>query len=556
MAKMYPSRQLDFNGSVGEEEVYNALKKLPDEYFVFHSLAWSHKKTVGVSWGEADFTIFHRIKGMLVIEVKSGRIDYHNHTWFQNNKEMKDPMIQANRSKFHLVDVMRFLPMDQKIWAEPLIWFPSVDSKDFQGEYPVNCNSKNVLFRDALSDPQLYIDRAYSYYDSEQQTKLSPEWFQFTVKKLMPEFSTIESISSSRNAMNHEMIRLTNEQSILIDYLELQQVAAIQGGAGTGKTMLAIEKAKRLSEDGSVLFLCFNKYLLNYLKKEFSIVNVSYENLNSLVCRKLAVPQVDTDDITRFLNNYDRYEWEFKNIIIDECQDFDDEHIELLSAIASTEQGCFYVFYDRNQFVKGRIFPKWLERSECRLVLNKNCRNTQYIAVTSGKPIDFMPKMPHRSVSGVMPNMILLKNRAELLDNLRLTIAQYSKQGVSFDQICILTTKTEDSSFLGGLGNIGIYKIMDERSPKGVLFTTCRKFKGLESDVILLVDVDKETFSNEENRRIFYVGSSRAKFFLEIFSIGIEPDFVHMANNLSQNNYGDNFKKALALELNVAFKQS
>ena len=41
--------------------------------------------------------------------------------------------------------------------------------------------------------------------------------------------------------------RMTMEQTRLIEYLDEQRVAAIQGGAGTGKTMLAIEKARRLS---------------------------------------------------------------------------------------------------------------------------------------------------------------------------------------------------------------------------------------------------------------------------------------------------------------------
>ena len=45
----------------------------------------------------------------------------------------------------------------------------------------------------------------------------------------------------------------------------------ISGGAGTGKTSLAIEKAKRLAKSGrSVLFLCFNIPLFKYLDRILS----------------------------------------------------------------------------------------------------------------------------------------------------------------------------------------------------------------------------------------------------------------------------------------------
>ena len=48
-------------------------------------------------------------------------------------------------------------------------------------------------------------------------------------------------------------------------------------------------------------------------------------------------------------------------------------------------------------------------------------------------------------------------------------------------------------------------------------FSTCRKFKGLEADAIILVDVDENTFE-QENVLLFYVGSSRARIRLDVIS--------------------------------------
>ena len=81
MARIIPSivTREDFNGSYGEEQLYEALSNLPDEYTVFHSVRW-HKKQIGkgVQWGEADFTIYNPRRGILVVEVKAGGIRHND----------------------------------------------------------------------------------------------------------------------------------------------------------------------------------------------------------------------------------------------------------------------------------------------------------------------------------------------------------------------------------------------------------------------------------------------------------------------------------------------
>ena len=78
MARMIPNTMQDDNDSYGEKQVFEALRtKLGPDYVVFHSVRWndiySAKRTI---WGESDFTIFHPHKGIIVIEVKSGGVEY------------------------------------------------------------------------------------------------------------------------------------------------------------------------------------------------------------------------------------------------------------------------------------------------------------------------------------------------------------------------------------------------------------------------------------------------------------------------------------------------
>ena len=134
MAKFIPSvKPEDFNNSYGEKAVYEALRTLNDQYTVFYSLSWvgiNEKRTIG----EADFVIVHPDKGVLVIEVKSGEIEYKNGEWIQTNTKSGqskriEPYVQARKSQFELLD-----RLNKNIQEFRLRLFPAVPAeyvKDF-----------------------------------------------------------------------------------------------------------------------------------------------------------------------------------------------------------------------------------------------------------------------------------------------------------------------------------------------------------------------------------------------------------------------------------------
>lgn len=210
----------------------------------------------------------------------------------------------------------------------------------------------------------------------------------------------------------------------------------------------------------------------------------------------------------------------------------------------------FYIFFDKNQFVQGREFPNWLKNSECRLVLNINCRNTFSIADTSGKPIGVEPKVKNKGVKGDMPKFYICDDKAAGLKKLSVLIDQYRNNGYAYNQICILTVKTETTSFLQGVEKIGNHSIKTTRGNSNVLFTTARKFKGLEADAIIIIDADTETFADEEGKRLFYVGASRAKHYLDIVFVGGKAELEDIVSKIGDKKYPTPFI-GIARSLNV-----
>ena len=550
MARMIPNTMQEDNDSYGEKQVFEALKtKLGPEYVVFHSVRWndiySAKRTI---WGESDFTVFHPQKGIIVIEVKSGGVEYDGNGWSYvrtDNHEryhMKNPLKQADKSKYRFVELLGDLFEDNgcsskiKCQIEPAVWFPSVSSRTDVGNMPMEFHEEIVLLENALDDPETYINKIYEFYNMKELTYLTPDCAQMVIDAFAPHFRAVASLKSKREEQKDLFFRLTEEQNALINYLEEQKVAAIQGAAGTGKTVLACEKAKALAKTGKVLFLCYNQFLRKALQEEKELnpskyENVDFYNIHQLVSSKIKAPNVGDDDIEVFLSRYDQYDCDYKQIIIDEAQDFKDLFIEKLYEIAFYSEGSFYVFFDKNQFVQGREYPKWLRDAECRLVLNINCRNTYRIAEASGRPIGVEPKTM-KYVKGDNANLYICGDRKSVEKKLISLIAMYHENKYPLDEICIISAKTVENSIISNVKRLGCYDLTEERQKGKVLFTSSRKFKGLESDAIILIDIDDTTFENDENKRLFYVGSSRAKLNLDLVVNGNESTIATIVDQL------------------------
>ena len=551
---MIPSNEEEFNNSFGERQIYLALKDgLPDDYTVFHSYKWNQRsRDNSIEWGEADFTVFHRKYGVLVIEVKSGGIILDDGYWYsertdnqQRNRMKMGPLDQANKTKYNLIDsISESLPIMERCRVEAAVWFPSISGGDLSHDLPKAYHPDIVLTEESLNAPEQAIKKAYRFYNSENQTKLSQHVASQIVKALAPEFRAVQSMSSIRAENEYAFFRLTNEQNSLLEYLDEQLTAAIQGCAGTGKTLLAVEKARRLSKDGKVLFLCFNQFLMEDLReKNWEYRDkIDFYNLQRLVIRNTKTEYLpELDDITDYLLDAEE-RWPYRHIVVDEGQDFHETHLELLAEIAKDQGGAFYVFYDENQLVQQRLIQECLQKAPCRLILRRNCRNTRHIATTSARSIDIEPVIWDKLPDGELPVFHILSEESELVPRLVTLVSQYSREGVPAQQITILTLKTIETSSMRNINMIGNHKIVSSRNDDGLLFTTVRRFKGLESDIIILIDVDAETFEDIQSRNLFYVGASRAKHALDIITLADETELQRIAQAL----VGKEVKRSIA----------
>lgn len=563
MAIMIPGMQYkdvheDFNGSIGEMRLYELLEQLPDDFYVLHSTAWNEQRRRNefstrkyVQWGEADFTVYHPEKGIIVFEVKDGLISYSREQgWIQINRRTGatssiDPMAQAEKSKYYFLDQV-FKPAFNGVTPFTFcsaVWFTSGDRNLITGSLPLNYKEETTLWANDLASVeqvQNAINRVFKYHDAYCANP-SVELTNKTLDLLAPEFGLVRSIRSRALANETLFHVMTREQNRLLEYLDEQQTAAIHGTAGTGKTIMAIEKAKRLEADGPVLLLCFNRFLMEHIREELGSdhPNISVFTIDALYAKLSGglscFDSVDerNDAILEVLMDWKSLRWTYKHIIVDEGQDFFADHLQLLSEIAEETDGCFYVFYDKHQFVQGMEYPEWLDKSECRLVLSHNCRNTHEIALTSTRPIALPEKRIRMNplmeyVDQPKPKLFFVQDENALQEYVLKLIRKYSDAKYKKSDIVLLSMKADGCSALEREKMVPELAAIcsDRRQPNKVLFTTVRKFKGLEADVVICIDVDGDSFTNDTNRSLFYVGTSRAKTWLDILTTTPQEEFA------------------------------
>ena len=522
MAKMIPSTVRDFHESRGEEKVFFALRSLPDSITVIHSFRWlhpgKHRKVLAKvgPQGEGDFIVFDPSRGLMVIEVKGGEIWCERGEWRQRNRRTGAvraiwPETQASNTCHRIREELQArLPEATSLLFCHAVWFP--EGMPDREKLPMNCPSEIVLDEEDIGHPERAIGRAFSYWGNAFPGRggVSDNDARRVLESLAPTFSLVPSVQRSIEERDAQLVQLTREQARIIDFLDEQRHAAVHGAAGTGKTLLAIEKARRLATlDDPVLFLCYNRALKEHLQQEHSCPNVHYATFHGLA-RETFGPVSSLEDVEQALLSHlmqDR-PLPYSHLIVDEAQDFKTDWLEFLSHYF--REMTFYVFYDRNQLVQEGDLA-WLEAVPCRLILSRNCRNTNEVARVAYRA-GGLTVSPTLGVSGPRPVLHTVQTDASAaqLTSKLLAAARKKTRAAPCDLAVLTMNPLSATNPLRGIRLPGL-QFASRPAVGRVTMTTVRRFKGLEARLVIVPDVDFRRANDSGWRRRLYVACSRAR---------------------------------------------
>lgn len=525
---------------------------LPDGVLIYHSYPWlrseRNDKTgkVTMKEGEADFVVVIPELGFLVIEVKGGKVEFDHDEckWYRllysgDRKEIKDPIKQAigntHELKRRVVD--RAFPGLKSLPCAfgYAVLFPDCD---YQGTAPPGADSAIILSAKDLPHLGHRIPEILRKWTPKKPEPMSKEQLKGVRDALTSTFSLIPVLSRQIDEEEEQLVRLTEEQSRLLDFLQAHERCLIEGVAGSGKTLLALEQARRFAKQGrKTLFVCYNKTLAQWIRDGLSgamedLVDVyHFHGLCRRLCNEAGVrfepskraagefyrseaPSLLLETIGIIGTKYDA-------VIVDEGQDFDSEWWLPLELLCHEEENApFYLFYDPAQklFVNKIGLPDLGKPYS----LKTNCRNTRKIASVCALIREIEIKIHDAAPSGIKVEAYVCETAVEQKRKCESILKEMDKGGLKSSQIVIqspLRLDNPDSSF-SATAQIGRFPLVTDvrkwQEGKGVLFTTVRSFKGLEADVVIMVDIPEQVEFTIFSTNDLYVGASRAKHILHV----------------------------------------
>lgn len=467
MALMFPKQPRSGTKSFGEKVLFKEFeKKLPDTYKVFHSVAWLTKTERGIEEGETDFVVIEPTGGILILEVKGGNVTYDGiaDKWESNGEEISDPFGQGKKAKWCITDHLN------KIFNRSVsfhigygVAFPDIEVPDNLG---IDKPREFILDRNDVENLASCITTMFQQIKPYSSVKDQEN--QEIYKKLESIFYSSQNINKQTTEyfrkLNQVVERLTEEQYIIIDTLKRHRKAAISGCAGSGKTLVAIEKAVRLHNEGfSVLILCHNPYLAKSILERVSdngIVVLSFEELIDRVNKdpeaQLTIaryPELEQHipwtqfmepkefELEMALDNLIKYPLNFDAVIVDEGQDFKDNWWMVVEAcLADKANGIFYIFFDERQNIAHFEPPRYIV-PQLPFELSRNCRNMGEIFKYVQQLGDMMPPLSEElSGEGIVrewlyssENMLIPMTIEALID-----AGKYSHE---FQEIAVITAE-------------------------------------------------------------------------------------------------------------------
>jgi hypothetical protein len=514
MATVYPN-EAPQNSPRSEIKVRASLCAVAD-IVVFHSIVWQSRRGSKQGDGEADFIVVAPDFGILVLEVKGGGIEVVDGHWYSHGGDgvrhgIKNPFDQAKDSKYALLNF--FKAVDPHLSRFPIVHgvvFPDIVVKELIG---FNAPREIIIDRVDLLQPKVAIERIFRHWSKCRS--LSKSDIHNIVCQLAPTVKVRRLLRDDVEDIERALLDLTSEQIRVLQTIRRIKHAAILGGAGTGKTVLAVEKVRQLASTGfRSLLLCYNAPLRQHLASILKSTSVDVETFHSLAVRearhaKTTIPfdpkgdwyENDAPRILQESANVTRTKYDA--ILIDEAQDFS---IKWLSAVKSmlADDGVLYLFADSHQnlYCRGWSLPEGV----IELELTVNCRNTRQIAQKVANI--YSDSICEKSVNGPKPKFLEVDRRNQIVPYIiELMESLVLEERIRPTQVIILS---DSALIVSELRTTGVDRyLFTTLDGHGIPTETLYRFKGLERDVVVLAISDD--IEQCELQAAAYVGLSRAK---------------------------------------------
>jgi len=437
---------------------------------------------------------------------------------------MKDPFKQALDHRYDLERLISTVDgwRGDKLFIAHGLAFPYITIH--QLKLAPDAPREILVDRNEIKEPAEAIERVLAFHRGARDKRRAPgeDGAAMLRDLLVPRVSIPVPMAQEFLEEEEQLVLLTHDQSIALRRMARDKRMVITGCAGSGKTMLAVEHAKRLAANGDrVLFSCFSKALAQHLRQREKTKGVDFFNFHSL-CFYLAhragvkLPEFDGDPPASYweedlpealVQAIDQLGEQYDALIVDEAQDFHTSWLDaLMYTLRNAEYAPVWLFMDDNQRVYDvkldvpREFRPW--------DLTVNCRNTQAIHCEVMKKYEGEMQPEALGPPGRDIELVHSEDQAQAVAAVLERLC--GQEEIPPQDVVVLSSHGFKKSRVAK-GLPGRYRLVDERGKLGnnVYCSSIRGFKGLESPVVVLCELEDLDDASVDQQ--LYVALSRAK---------------------------------------------
>jgi hypothetical protein len=567
MAKMIPPHWHDTTPR-SEQRVFSLLQNDPqtDDWVVLHSL--NIKQSGTRPYGEVDFVVLIPGAGVFCLEVKGGRVACKDGAWTTTDASgatfplKRSPFSQAqggmHEVRRSLEERLARAPDFYKVPFGYAVIFTDVEAPPPD----IGTEPWEVIDHHSLTTGLAgHLLRAAKHQRARHHLQSSPAEPQSPLLRKMrdalrPDFDMIVARGTVVSDSERRLLRLTEEQYQLLDLLGGNARCLFEGAAGTGKTLLALEFARRCARSGDrVLLICFNRLLGDWFANEIRVTATGmdvtagrfYKCLRaaivaSAIAGEFQAAEQQSQDSELFDTLYPLYgqlaleasDNRFDVIVMDEAQDLVRPPVlDLLDVWlkGGLRDGRWAFFGDfHRQAIYGNGCPEDVHQlisAKCgfyaRASLKQNCRNTRRIGEETALLSGFeAPPYRMGQVDGAPVDYLDYTDGESQVSALEKVLSRLATEpGIAPDDVVILSRHRLEQSAAGKLVDSALFRIRsaEQSAPKDgriptFRFATAQAFKGMESKVVVLCDVER--IDGDDDHSLLYVAMSRARSLLTV----------------------------------------
>mgnify|MGYP001765640675 FL=1 len=527
MARFFPSLPSHVALGAGDHAELALLRTLEqglsDAYSLFHSVDWSHGAGMAEQHGEIDIVVLNQQGDVLLIEVKTGSVDFLPTGLFKTYAgQTKDVTAQIGLQ--YRVLRNRLTAASLSVHVSHLLVLPDVRVNTETVQWP---RERIIDSRDI----DMVVTRISSLLppgqpDADRSARVQA-FFQ-------NQFKVEIDVSALTGRLETASRRLASGLATWVPRLQTPAgVIRVRGTAGSGKTQLALRMLREADDRGEkTAYICFNRALADHMSRSVPVraVAETFHEFALRVCRQagLAIDFGRPDAFERLVSQcievlQDR-EPDLDFLVLDEMQDLQAEWVEALLSRLKARGKAILLEDPEQQLYKDR--DAFEIPDAVTITSHENFRTPRALV----KLVNLLRLTPTEvealsPFEGETPDPIVYESDRRVAACTTSAVERCLRRGFGLSDIAVISMRGRERSVIQGLDRLGDWSVnrFTGRFDQGslpiwsggeLLIESVRRFKGQAAPAVVLTECDLVEM-NALERRLLFVGLTRCRVHLE-----------------------------------------